>query len=576
MARIPRQFAREGASVDLADRAAVDAYVGPYGEPIVDSDGDLRLHDGVTPGGNRLLQRAKDFAVTVAGSFSAPIATPAIRTISSKLWDRADIRDWDGIDLTGANDEAATVQSAVTTLGAEGKPLHFPGNTIALDSPITWPSGAHIVGSGQAGRELNGTFTYFHITHGGIGFQTTAESISDGGGSTNRSMKGVNFRRTQPAIGPGFVPAGHDFDVDVQGAYDVNIQDVMFLNSSRAIRLKGTANGLGSGRVTLNNIKGQPLVQGIEATNVYDTCMWDEIHFWPFWSFDPDVTSWVNANSEAIKLGRFDNADFGRIFIYGMGTSLVAFEQADVALPGGGVMPGGGVNLLRAGSFYSDGCTTGLLTLSDSTTMHFDRFIHAGQVPTPAVEGLRMFGDGGRIHINDLICFRSTVGAVRLEGTGNLLTIGNSESLSIGGTEFIAQAGNRIRLLSKPATTAPTKYGGGGIIETPEMRTYTATISATGGAPTGATVNASYTRRGNWTTVRLLITTGTGGSGALTVTAPFTASVGGSGSGKNNSSLGMVGAAISAGGTSFFINGPTGAYPGDSQTITLTVEYEAV
>ncbi|PVE25437.1 hypothetical protein DC522_05955 [Microvirga sp. KLBC 81] len=54
MARIPRRFARVGAAADLPTLAAANAYVGPDGEPIW-AGGQLRMHDGSTPGGIRLL-----------------------------------------------------------------------------------------------------------------------------------------------------------------------------------------------------------------------------------------------------------------------------------------------------------------------------------------------------------------------------------------------------------------------------------------------------------------------------------------------------------------------------------------
>lgn len=53
MARQRRQFMRQGVA-DLPTRVQVDAYVGAPGEPIFDGE-TLRIHDGVTPGGIRLV-----------------------------------------------------------------------------------------------------------------------------------------------------------------------------------------------------------------------------------------------------------------------------------------------------------------------------------------------------------------------------------------------------------------------------------------------------------------------------------------------------------------------------------------
>lgn len=55
MGRQKRQFARQGAAIDLPDRVAINAYVGAPGEPIWDGD-RLRMHDGNTAGGVRLVR----------------------------------------------------------------------------------------------------------------------------------------------------------------------------------------------------------------------------------------------------------------------------------------------------------------------------------------------------------------------------------------------------------------------------------------------------------------------------------------------------------------------------------------
>lgn len=55
MARIPRQLARRGVAADLPDATSYDAHVGADGELTADLvRGRLNLHNGVTPGGNRI------------------------------------------------------------------------------------------------------------------------------------------------------------------------------------------------------------------------------------------------------------------------------------------------------------------------------------------------------------------------------------------------------------------------------------------------------------------------------------------------------------------------------------------
>jgi hypothetical protein len=460
-----------------------------------------------------------------AGFQSTLPTTPATRTKKSKLGDFADLRDWNGLDLTGATDNTSLVQDAVTKTAAVGVPLYVPPGVVQLTSAVSWPTGSHIIGAGQAGRETNGAYSYFYFNHLGKGFLTTSESIGDGAGSASRSMKGVNFRRAQPTPGGGWVPNSADYDVAIVGCYDVQIEDCMFLNPTRAILISGkTGTDHGSGRVTLRNIKGQPLLAGIVAEYIYDECFWDEIHFWPHWSFDSNVTNYVLANAVAFQIGRFDGLDAGRIFCYGYALGMNVVTTAT-----SGSLPGGTANLCGFQTFYSDGATTGLLVAGDQSDIAFDRFIQTGN--NPAVQSVRVFGSGNKLNFKRMTLFGSTLSGVYVDtGNSNTITIGDYNSLNIdsdssGDAEFlVVGATNKLRLLASPTTSATNKYSGSGVIESPDWITYTPTVTSGAGSLTTKSAVGRYRRQGKTVDVEIVITITTNGTGSSSIkaTVPFT------------------------------------------------------
>ena len=112
----------------------------------------------------------------------------------------ADLRDWNGLDLTGATDMATIVQAAVTATAAAGAVLKVPAGIIRLDSEITIPMGANIQGPGLP-TDRNGVFSaynaYFHLNHTGIGFNLIGQGASSSGGM--RRLAGFGTYRDQPA-----------------------------------------------------------------------------------------------------------------------------------------------------------------------------------------------------------------------------------------------------------------------------------------------------------------------------------------------------------------------------------------
>ena len=579
-----------GVPFNFPDAPTVGQIFGSYkwdGEKWVGISGGVpdAPFDG-TQYGRQQVSGSMAWTAVTSGNFTSDLpTTPAVRSSLNKMRDYVDIRDWNGIDLTGANGCADIVQDAITKTAAAGNVLHIPAGTIAIEKALWWPGASHIEGMGQAGREgltANGKFSYFYFTHDKIGIQSTSETISDGGGSTNRSIRKMNFKRNQPAPRVGWEPGGFDFDVDVCGTYDAAIEDCMFLNPTRMIRIRGNADlKFGAGRVTLRNIKGQPIYYGIEIDNSYDGSFWDAIHLWPFWSFDDahdsSVMKWSYANGEAFRIARADNVDMGRLFCfcYQLGMNLIQNPSNDSAYPGGAGTRNG-CELL-----YSDGCATGILAQTNGGHMMINRFVQAGRysgASAPPIAGVRVYGNDNQLTIQRSSVYRSTVGAYEIAGSNNLITIGEHDGFDLGGIEFNNNgAGNKLRLLTSPLTAAPTVYGGNAVIESPDWRASSSAVSQDAGSiSAGCTIR--FRRQGRSTAVQMRITVNSSTGGAfIEVQVPFPAGTTGSVMFGIKDSHGIpVTAQILGGSTRMIIKKIDNTYPGGGAcSFLISGEYES-
>lgn len=402
--------------------------------------------------------------------------------------------EWFGLTLDGSADNAAAltgVQALATLIGA---PVNVPPGIIRLDSTITWKTAVHWRGAGKASGIYSALYSFFHINHTGIGFTN-----DDNAGS--RSMSGCNFYRTQPAVGIGWAPTAHDFDVKLEGAQDITIQDCHFHNATKAIQIRGRTTGaINSGRVFLHRVTGQPMQTGIDATHCLDSIYIDEVHFWPFWSADANVTTYTRANLEAFKFGRCDHPELGRVLSWGAFRAVTIYNQgAD------GALPTGTVNHLHAGYLSADNTNVGILvnTGADSATWSVDKAVFASDSAAPSISTeslLWCLANTTRGHVDSLYGQYTNASLVAINGSGNQIVIGSSQSTAIdndggGSGEFNVDAGNTLVLLSAPLTSAGAKYVGAGTFETPDLRiigthiqAYDADLTTWAGITPGANV----------------------------------------------------------------------------------------
>ena len=89
-----------------------------------------------------------------------------------------------------------------------------------------------------------------------------------------------------------------------------------------------------SPRHWFENIYGQPLSIGISVDQCYDIGRINHIHFWPFWSQEPELLNWINNNGVTFFLQRADWEIVEDVFSWGYQTGMAFRASATGACNG--------------------------------------------------------------------------------------------------------------------------------------------------------------------------------------------------------------------------------------------------
>ena len=281
-----------------------------------------------------------------SGNLSAQIAADSLEGVYIKAdavssisgaWVRV-LKDtlnlkWFGAVGDGTTSDQAAVQAAFSLASYLGKVLYVPEATVAyrLTAPVVNSNklGVKLKGEGTEITENNnynsngvnarGRGSWFFIDHAGKGFEFTGR---DNGtnlvGNSHIGIDGIGTFRNQPLPGAGWVPGDFDYDFDFTQC-TADIDDLTLLNATKGINWKRAR----SGQLNIGKLRGQPLQIGLHVQNAYDVVRVADIHFWPFWSLDDDVMSYIRQNAEAVLLRRCDGPIFNNIFTFGYSRSIL-------------------------------------------------------------------------------------------------------------------------------------------------------------------------------------------------------------------------------------------------------------
>jgi len=469
-----------------------------------------------------------------SGLFVGKYPTPALRSEREKAQDRADLRDWSGLDLAGVNDNASLMNAALTATAGESVPLHVPSGDIVLGSMVSIPANASIIGTGPIGTIYQGDTlanqkrTKFHIGHTGKGFQAF--------GAGTRSFKGFTTYRDHAAPGVGWTPTTHDFDFDItDAAADIYFDEIVLLNPYKGIQTRR-----GAVRVHFNRVRGQPLFSGLEIHQAYDVMWGDQIGFWPFWSNDPNVRQWVRTNGVAFRFFRVDNPKLGVMFGIGYHFTLELGFDAD----GGPGLPGGSLSKGYINTLGGDSAAGVIHTIADSANVNLviDKcYGHSGLVGdwTTNDHLIHDQGTNNRFSFGHLELGLQSSGnrLIAMRGTGGKLRASRAEfyrwdESAANNAALLVNAGNQITIddyltgSTSPGSTAPVvaHNAAGGVLEVPTWLAYTPTVGAVSGTITTlGTLTNRYQRRRNLLKLSIDVTVTTIGTatGGMTVSLPM-------------------------------------------------------
>lgn len=475
----------------------------------------------------------------------------------SGLWVRTDVTGAINLKMAGAvgNDSAndtLSVQAAVnvTALAGGSYALYIPEGVYKLTSTINIITALRAYGEGCSPYVTNtgnrGGGSWLHFAHSGKGLNV------DGVGM----LSGVYFEkfgtfRDQPTPAPGWAPNNHDFDIYVDNA-DVTLDEITLLNPTKGFKLTNTQ----AGRLTIKRLRGQPLQVGIDIDVCYDLPQIENVHFWPYWQDSMHVHNYTMQNLDAIFLRRVDNPQLLNIF--------TIFARAGVRITQSAA---GTVSKMMLVNGDFDRGTYGLWideTVTSMTTSKIVNFSCYGEAAVAGSKAILIQGSNCKLQIENIGTENHHQNAIRVEGTGNIVSIGNADFTNwnqsgVGFPAVEALNGNVIQF-AQPATT--TGGGGAAVYEASTGTIYaddlwiphsTTVTSLSGTITTVGTVSIRYKRRGRLVDVVFDITITTNGTGAGDVrfTLPFAATGFSNGAGRE---VALTGNALSVQATSASIN----------------------
>jgi hypothetical protein len=488
-----------------------------------DAEGLATVTDGTGADGSMRTDLASSGGSALVG-YSRPVASAAIVSQASLNSRRLDIRDWNGVDLTGTNDMASEFAAGLADSDSSGTPLNIPSGVLVLGSSVAVPGGARINGVGTMPyqTEIQGAYptigSWLHIGHTGVGL-----TCGDGGTLTSGiALDGFGTFRTQPAIGSGWAPTAHDFDIVVNNA-DVEIGDLMLLNATKGLKL---TNGQ-AGRLSIGRLRGQCFQTGIEVEQSLDILKADLIQFWPFWADNTFVHTYTKSSLDAVKLYRADGPHIDTLF------SIYARSTLRLAQNAFGKTTAGKINQMFCDLHGLYGLWVD--STADAALIQIGLINSQGETGFTGSRGIYVEGPNCQIDISQHQSRQTGGSAVAVDGTASTVRIAlpsaaNFNQDNNSSPAYHTNAGNTLKLLVAPtisgSNNSGTTYGGAGSMQSPDnWNAYTPTITAGSGTiTTVGTVSAQWKQTGDIIDLygSVAITTAGTGAGSLNVSLPFT------------------------------------------------------
>ena len=214
-----------------------------------------------------------------------------------------------GAHADGKTDDTAAFQKALDTAGqAGGGVVYAARGNYYFTGHLNVPRGVTLKGVWESVPSHNGLRNHSsnhpgdRPTDDGTTFMVTENQGSEDGAPfitlhDNATLKGVVlYYPDQKPKGP---PIPYPWAIAMRGANPA-VLSVELLNPYNGIDASHNERHL------IRDVQGQPLRRGVFVDAIYDIGRIEDVHFNPWWSYDPELTRWQEANGEAFIFGRSD------------------------------------------------------------------------------------------------------------------------------------------------------------------------------------------------------------------------------------------------------------------------------
>lgn len=364
-------------------------------------------------------------------------ATP--RTAQNKSRDTVSLKDFGAVG-DGTTDDTIAIQAAVDACVITGKTLLATSGKYRTTSVINVGGKLNLIGEGYAvdrGTGVANTGTWFYLNHPGQGFFLV--TTKQGG-----MFQNFGTYRTHAAPAVGWAPTVYDYDMFMSpSANEWTFKDLMLLNPYKGIK--------GSNRIMVDNVKMHPFVEGICIDDCRDTARLQNVHMWPFWSEDNNVTLYTLANLKAYRFLRVDNPTMVGCFCIYANKGL-SIEQGAT----------GTTYALRATCLNFDGVVNGIVVdaAANGATMNISDLIAQNAYDRVSVgAGIQVAGPNCNITLSGYSGYDFPQGIIRVDGAGcnvivNSINMYNWDRTSAGVSAIFCAANSYCSVLDYSVTNS--------------------------------------------------------------------------------------------------------------------------
>lgn len=318
---------------------------------------------------------------------------------------------------TGTSDAQPAIQAAINAAQANGGGIVWlPPGVYKLNSGLVISQQVTLCGAGWSNPHPDNLGTPNNSTGNGSWISISSTSFTPititGVGAIVRDIAFIHQQAT--SIASTWVPVNYPYTIEAN-APDILLQNLFLRNATRGISVRGYG-GRSVGRVTLDRIWGQPIIEGIVVDNALDIVYIHDVHFWGFWSYYQTVVDFMRTGDcRAITFKRADAPIISNVFAINYRRGLY-FTQSQS--PG---VIGGITTAFMMMNIATDFCGTGIEIDGPGTTGAVSNYYSLGG--PNGISGVFVNAPGVVLQCSNMRLRIYGTNCVRATGQGTIVTL---------------------------------------------------------------------------------------------------------------------------------------------------------